>query len=186
MRPITWCAGSARRSGASLGAPRPSWFCPDGKPDEGEYSQAENDNCNRGHFEVENPSWVKWHAPCSWRQSSGGIDLDHVRRPVTTSRFLPVLIIRPGSAGRDGHAPAPIPALAAVSQRLAHPLVLQTLGLYFKRLDDDASLFFRLPQRCRNNSRLDRAPFGWGCRNGAYIAEAATISVGLCVGGPRR
>jgi hypothetical protein len=64
--------------------------------------------------------------------------------------------------------------------------VLQTLGLYFKRLDDDASPLFHLPQRCRNNSRLERAPFGWGCRNGAYIAEAATISVGLCVGSPRR
>ena len=54
------CAGSARRSGASLGAPRPSWFCPNGKPDEGEYSQAENDNRNRPHFDNGKPSC---HAP---------------------------------------------------------------------------------------------------------------------------
>ena len=29
---------------------RPSWFCPNGKPDEGEYSHAENDNRNRDQF----------------------------------------------------------------------------------------------------------------------------------------
>ena len=54
------CAGSAWRSGVSLGAPRPSWFCPNGKPDEGEYSHAENDNRNRPHFDNGKPSC---HAP---------------------------------------------------------------------------------------------------------------------------
>jgi hypothetical protein len=45
-----------------LSAARPSWFCPNGKPDEGEYSQAENDNRNRGHFGDGKPSC---HAPVS-------------------------------------------------------------------------------------------------------------------------
>jgi hypothetical protein len=54
------CAASARRSGASLGEPQPSWLCPNGKPDEGEYSHAENDNRNRGHFDDGKPSC---HAP---------------------------------------------------------------------------------------------------------------------------
>jgi hypothetical protein len=55
------CAGSARRSGANLGAPRPSWFCPNGKPEEGDYSQADNDSHERGHFDDGKPSWVKCH-----------------------------------------------------------------------------------------------------------------------------
>ena len=66
---------------------------------------------------------------------------------------------------------------AAFTQRL--PLALRTLDLYFYKLDDDASPLPHLPQQCHNNSRLVRTPFGWGCRNGAYIAEAAAISVGL-------
>jgi len=55
------CAGSARRSGASLGAFRPSLFCPNGKPNKGEYSHAENDNRNRGHVDDGKPSYVKGH-----------------------------------------------------------------------------------------------------------------------------
>jgi hypothetical protein len=34
-----------------LGAPQPSWFSPNGKPNEGEYSRAENDNRYRGHVD---------------------------------------------------------------------------------------------------------------------------------------
>jgi hypothetical protein len=37
-------------------APQPSWFCPNGKPDEGEYNKAENDDRNRGHFNVGEPA----------------------------------------------------------------------------------------------------------------------------------
>ena len=43
-----------------FGARRPSGFCPNGKPDEGEYSQAENDNRNRDHFDGEK---LSCHAP---------------------------------------------------------------------------------------------------------------------------
>jgi hypothetical protein len=50
------CAVSARKTGADLGAPRPSWFCPNRKPDEGDHSHAENDNRNRGHFDDGKPS----------------------------------------------------------------------------------------------------------------------------------
>jgi bifunctional non-homologous end joining protein LigD len=41
------------RGGVALAfsAPRPSWFCPNGKPNEGEYSHAENDNHNRSHVD---------------------------------------------------------------------------------------------------------------------------------------
>src|SRR5258707_143206 len=48
--------GARGGSGDSLGAPRPSWSCQNGKPDESEYSHAENDNCNRGHFDDGKPS----------------------------------------------------------------------------------------------------------------------------------
>lgn len=37
-------------------------FCPYGKPDEDEYSHAENNDCNRGHFDVGKPFR---HAPIS-------------------------------------------------------------------------------------------------------------------------
>ena len=42
-----------REGGVALAfsAPRPSWFCPNGKPNEGEYSHAENDNHNRSHVD---------------------------------------------------------------------------------------------------------------------------------------
>jgi hypothetical protein len=35
---------------------RPSWFCPNGKQDEGDYSHAENDNRNRGNVDEGKPS----------------------------------------------------------------------------------------------------------------------------------
>jgi len=59
---------------ASLGAPQPSWFRPDGKPNESEYSHAENDNRNRGHFDRGKPSC---HAPVSSAVEQNGVDLDH-------------------------------------------------------------------------------------------------------------
>jgi hypothetical protein len=74
-RRARWSGGSAGRSGANLGAPRPSWFCQNGKHDEGEYSHAENDSGDPGNFDVEGPSWIKCHGPSCWRQPSGSIDL---------------------------------------------------------------------------------------------------------------
>jgi hypothetical protein len=52
------CGGNARSSGASLGEPQPSWFRPNGKPNEDEYSHADNDNRNRGHVELVAPAVV--------------------------------------------------------------------------------------------------------------------------------
>jgi len=42
-------------------ATQPSWFCPNGKPNEGEYSHAENDNRERGHLDDGKASQVKCH-----------------------------------------------------------------------------------------------------------------------------
>ena len=54
----TRCAGSAGRRGAS--AARPSWFCPNGKRDKGDYSRADNHGCDCGHFDLGKASY---HAP---------------------------------------------------------------------------------------------------------------------------
>ena len=53
---------------AVRGAPRPSWFCPNGKPEEGDYSQADNDNRNRGHVME---SRLRSNAMMRYRAASG-------------------------------------------------------------------------------------------------------------------
>ena len=40
---------------------------PNGQQDVDNRSDAENNGRNRGHFDVENMSWVKRHAPLFWK-----------------------------------------------------------------------------------------------------------------------
>jgi hypothetical protein len=67
---------AARRSGSSFLLSNSPLHSPHGKQDDRERNHAQNDGCDPDRFDRESPSWVKWHAPSSWRQSSGGVDLD--------------------------------------------------------------------------------------------------------------